>query len=108
MKFQYIQGLEFILSNYIDFHVFQDVYEPCYLPSVVLLHLLLRRSDPAGRCIAPVSRRLGWGTEPLWGWSPPTSLQPTTAGTLPDWESGQTVGTIPAPSDSAPCAVTKK
>ena len=28
-KFQYIQGLEFLLSNSSIFQVFQDVYEPC-------------------------------------------------------------------------------
>ena len=28
-KFQYIQGLEFYLSNSSIFKVFQDVYEPC-------------------------------------------------------------------------------
>ena len=28
-KFQYIQGLEFLLSNSSIFKVFQDVYEPC-------------------------------------------------------------------------------
>ena len=31
MKFQYIQGLEFQLSNSSIFQVFQDAYEPCVM-----------------------------------------------------------------------------
>ena len=39
-KFQYIQGLEFLLSNSSIFQVFQDVYEPCSMGSVTDLEVV--------------------------------------------------------------------
>ena len=44
MKFQYIQGLEFQLSNSSIFQVFQDAYEPCGLYIEYLMHFIVSRT----------------------------------------------------------------